>query len=40
MNAVIECDPEQEVTKHIAKKYGFTFDEIFDGCEVYRLSLV
>ncbi len=40
MNAVIECDPEQEVTRHIAGKYGFKFDEIYDGCEVYRLKLV
>ncbi|MBP5250219.1 MAG: GNAT family N-acetyltransferase [Lachnospiraceae bacterium] len=40
VNAVIECDPEQEVTKHIAEKHGFVFEEIFDGCEVYRLKLV
>ncbi|MBO7336943.1 MAG: GNAT family N-acetyltransferase [Lachnospiraceae bacterium] len=40
VNAVIECDPGQEVTKHIAEKHGFVFDEIFDGCEVYRLKLV
>ncbi len=40
VNAAIECDPAQEVTKHIAKKFGFEFDEIFDGCEVYRLKLV
>ena len=40
MNAVIECDPEQEITKHIALKYGFVFDEVYDGCDVYRLKLV
>ena len=40
VNAVIECDLGQEVTKHIAEKHGFVFDEIFDGCEVYRLKLV
>ena len=40
MNAVIECDPEQEVTKHIALKYGFVFDEVYDVCDVYRLKLV
>ena len=40
MNAVIECDPGQEVTKHIAKKFGFVFDEVYDGCNVYRLKLV
>ncbi len=40
MNAVIECDPWQEVTKHIAEKFGFRFDEVYDGCNVYRLQLV
>ena len=34
---VIECDPEQEVTKHIALKYGFVRTEDRDGLEVYRL---
>lgn len=40
MNAVIECDPEQAVTIHIAEKFGFKFDEVYDGCNVYRLKLV
>ncbi len=40
MNAVIECDPEQEITEHIALKYGFIFDEIYDGCKVFRRRLV
>ncbi len=40
VNAVIECDPEQQVTKHIAEKYGFEYEEFWDGCDVYRLKLV
>ncbi len=38
-DAVIECDPEQEVTKKIAKKFGFEYQGIEDECEVYRLKL-
>ena len=37
-NMVIECDPEQEVTKHIAEKNGFVYDGVFDECDVYRLN--
>ena len=37
-DAVIECSPDQEVTKHIAEKYGFRRDGIREGLEVYRLS--
>ena len=35
---VIECDPGQEATKHIAVKYGFVWSEKKDGLEIYRLS--
>ena len=35
---VIECDPEQEATKHIAVKHGFVWSERSDGLDVYRLS--
>ena len=35
---VIECDPQQEVTKHIAQKFGFTLTELRDGLNVYRLT--
>ena len=38
-DAVIECDPEQEVTKKIARKFGFEYQGIEDECEVYRLKL-
>ncbi len=38
-NAVIECDPNQAVTKHIAKKNGFVYDGSSDGCDVYRLTI-
>lgn len=34
---VIECDPRQEVTKHIARKFGFVQTESRDGLDVYRL---
>lgn len=35
---VIECDPEQPVTKHIAEKLGFVWTETSDGLDVYRTS--
>lgn len=33
--AVIECSPEQEVTKKIALKCGFKFWKTENGCDVY-----
>lgn len=38
-NAVIECDPDQSVTKHIAEKFGFVYEGNQDGCDVYKLKL-
>ena len=35
--AVIECVPEQTVTRHIAEKKGFVYVGRTDGLEVYRL---
>lgn len=35
---IIECDPRQAATKHIAKKYGFVFSGKRDGCDVYKLK--
>lgn len=35
---VIECAPEQRVTKHIAEKFGFTYAGRSDGCDVYKLD--
>ena len=35
-DAVIECTPAQEVTKHIAEKLGFKPVGKRDGCEVFR----
>ena len=35
-DAVIECAPAQEVTKHIALKLGFKCIGQRDGCEVFR----
>ena len=38
-NAVIECDPGQSVTKHIAGKFGFEYVGIRNGCEVFKKDL-
>lgn len=35
-DAVIECSPAQEVTKHIALKLGFKYIGQRDSCEVFR----
>ena len=37
--AVIECDPLQEVTKHIAQKFGFTPAGSRDGLDVYKRNI-
>ena len=34
--AVIECSPAQEVTKHIALKYGFEYIGNVSGLDVFR----
>lgn len=36
---VIECDYKQLISKNIALKYGFEFEERNVNCEVYRLNL-
>ncbi len=36
---VIECDPEQKVTRHIALKYGFLYEGREDGLDIYRLDI-
>ena len=36
--AIIECDPRQTVTKHLAGKFGFRYVGKRDGCEVYQLE--
>ncbi len=36
---VIECDPEQEVTRHLALKYGFLYEGREDGLDIYRLDI-
>lgn len=36
---VIECDPRQEVTKHIAQKFGFTLAGLRDGLDVYERNI-
>ena len=35
-DAVIECDPMQLVSKHIAEKFGFKYQGNIDGCDVYK----
>lgn len=37
-DVVIECVPEQDATKAIAKRYGFRYCGQEDGCEIYRLD--
>lgn len=38
-SCVIECDPNQTASIHIAQKYGFIYEGEDDGCAVYRLIL-
>jgi len=35
---VIECSPEQEASRHIALKYGFEYEGVFDNLDVFRLK--
>ncbi len=37
-NAVIECSSEQDITKHIAEKYGFEYAGKADELDVYQLK--
>ena len=39
-DAVIECSPAQEVTKHIALKLGFKYIGQRDGCQVFRTKRI
>lgn len=36
---MLECDPQQAASRHIAEKYGFQYQGIEDGCAVYRLAI-
>ena len=36
-SCIIECDPMQAATIHIAQKHGFRYTGEDDGCSVYRL---
>lgn len=36
--AVIECLPEQRISRHIAEKFGFIRAGQRDACDVYRLE--
>ncbi len=36
---MLECDPDQTASRHIAEKHGFRYQGIEDGCAVYRLNL-
>lgn len=35
---VIECDSNQEATKHIARKLNFEYQGIEDDLDIYRLK--
>ena len=35
-DVILECDPEQSATKHIAEAAGFVYEVRRCGCEVYR----
>ena len=37
-NVIIECADKQDITKHIAEKYGFVFKENKNGLDIYVLS--
>lgn len=37
-DVIIECVPEQEATKAIAEKYGFSLADTSDGLLVYKLK--
>ena len=37
-SVVIECSPEQQITRRIAEKFGFTYAGSRDGCDVYMLE--
>ncbi len=37
-NVIIECVPEQNVTKHIAESFGFEYAGRCDGCDIYKLE--
>lgn len=39
VSAIIECIPQQEATKAVARKNGFHYVGIKDGCEIYRKEL-
>ncbi|MBQ6074708.1 MAG: GNAT family N-acetyltransferase [Lachnospiraceae bacterium] len=34
--AVIECDPEQEASRRIAREFGFAYEGRVDGLDVFR----
>ena len=38
-NVILECIPEQKVTRHIAQSYGFSHTGRRENCDVYRLDL-
>ena len=37
-SVIIECAPEQFVTKHIAELFNFQYQGEIDGCSVYKLE--
>ena len=37
-SVIIECVPEQSVTKHIAEMFGFAYTGRADGLDIYKLE--
>lgn len=37
-SVIIECSPNQKISRHIAEKNGFTYFGERDGCVVYKLD--
>ena len=37
-SVILECAPEQRVSRHIAEQAGFSYVGRADGCDVYRLE--
>jgi len=37
-SVIIECSPEQQITKHIAMSFGFKYQGEQDGCRIYKLQ--
>lgn len=39
-SVIIECSPEQLITRHIAEVFGFKYQGTIDGCDQWRNEVV